>query len=69
MFRSADRFQYSYPISDRRCSCRENGKSRVRATNLSFEKVVSWQDIRLENYARYGPEDAEATKYPPKNVG
>ena len=66
MFRSADRFQYSYPISDRRCSCCGNGKSRVRETNLSFEKVVSWQDIRLENYAWYGPEDTETTKHPPK---
>jgi len=38
---------------------------RARSTNLSFEKVVSWQDIRLENYVKYGPEDA---KTPPKNV-
>ena len=42
MFRSADHFQYSYPISDRHCSCRRNGKGRAHATNLSFEKVVSF---------------------------
>ena len=38
---------------------------RARATNLAFEKVVSWQGIGLENYVWYGPVDAEA---PPKNV-
>ena len=63
MFHSADCFQDLYPISDRHCSCCRNGKGRACATNLSFKKVVSWQDIILENYAWYGPEDAEATKH------
>ena len=25
-------------------------KGRARATNLLFEKIISWQDIGLENY-------------------
>ena len=45
MFCSANRFQYLYQISNWRCSCHGNGKGRACATNLSFEKVVSWQDI------------------------
>ena len=46
LFCSADRFQYSYPISDW-CCCR-NEKGWACATNLSFEKVISWQDIGLK---------------------
>ena len=43
-------------------------KSGAHATNLLFEKVDSWQDIDLENYVLYGPEDAEATKHPKNGV-
>ena len=65
MYCSADRF-HQYSISA--AAAAETEKGQARATNLSFEKFVSWQDIGLENHVWYGPEDAEATKYPPKNV-
>ena len=66
MFRSADRFQCLYPISNCRCSCHGNGKGRARATNPLFEKVISWQDTGLENHVWYDPEDNEAMKHPQK---
>ena len=50
LFRSADRFQYSYLICDLRC--RGNGKGLARETYLSFretKKVTSWQAIGHEN--------------------
>ena len=40
---SADRFQYSYWISD--WHWRGKGKGWTCATNLSFEKVIIWQGI------------------------
>ena len=43
LFCSADRFQYSYWISD--WHWHGKAKGQACATNLSFKKVISWQDI------------------------
>ena len=58
MYHSADRFKYSYLISNRRCSCRGNGwvglaQLTCRSKKLSVGKISGLKTMW------YGPEDAE----------